>query len=64
MSSGYGAKEARYVTRLSKGNRGQINLCGSCGDEIAATELLCPDCRGTLRPTEPESEGEEARRTR
>lgn len=52
MSSGYATKEARYATRLSKGTRDQINLCGSCGDEIGATELLCKDCRGTLNPKE------------
>lgn len=62
--SGYGAKEARYNTRLAKQTREYVNLCGACGDEIAATELLCIDCRGTLGPVEVESEGEEARRTR
>lgn len=49
--SGYGTKEARYNTRLEKGTREQVNLCGACGDEIAATELLCTECRGTLAPT-------------
>lgn len=62
--SGYGAKEARYNTRLGKQTKGQVNLCGACGEEIAATELLCIECRGTLGPTHPEDEGEEARRTR
>jgi hypothetical protein len=23
----------------------RVNLCGDCGDSIAATELLCEDCR-------------------
>lgn len=62
--AGYGTKEARYNTRLAKGTRDQVNLCGACGEEIAATELLCVECRGTLGPVEQESEGEEARRTR
>jgi predicted amidophosphoribosyltransferase len=48
--AGYGAKEARYNTRLAKQTRGQVNLCGACGAELAATELLCKECRGTLGP--------------
>lgn len=48
--AGYGTKEARYNTRLAKGSRGQVNLCGACGAELAATELLCKQCRGTLGP--------------
>ena len=48
IMSGYGAKEARYNTRLAKQTREQVNLCGACGEEIAATELLCTECRGTL----------------
>jgi hypothetical protein len=42
-SSGFGAKEARV-----KPSREQVNLCGSCGTEISATELLCKGCRGTM----------------
>ena len=49
---GYGAKEARYNTRLAKDSREQVNLCGACGEAIPATELLCIDCRGTLGPYE------------
>jgi predicted amidophosphoribosyltransferase len=45
---GYGAKEARYATRLGKQNREQVNLCGSCAAELPATELLCKDCKGTM----------------
>ena len=62
--AGYGTKEARYNTRLAKGTREQVNLCGACGEEVAATELLCNDCRGTSypRPTEEESDAERARR--
>lgn len=41
--SGYGVKEARIRTP-----REQVNLCGACGKEISATELLCPPCRGTM----------------
>ncbi len=52
MSSGYATKEARYATRLSKGNREQINLCGDCGREISGNDLLCKNCRGTLQPEE------------
>lgn len=62
--SGYSAKEARYNTRLAKQTREQVNLCGVCGEEIAATELLCVGCRGTLDPVDQEDEGEQARRTR
>ncbi len=45
---GFGAKEARYNTRLAKNIREQINLCGACGVELPATELLCMECRATL----------------
>ena len=41
--SGFGVKEARV-----KPVREQVNLCGSCGSEISATELLCKGCRGTM----------------
>ena len=44
--------------------RERVNLCGACGTEVGATELLCRECRGTLGPVEQESDGEEARRTR
>jgi len=46
--AGYGAKEARYNTRLAKQTREQVNLCGACADPISGTELLCTGCRGTL----------------
>ncbi len=45
---GYGAKEARYATRLGKQSREQVNQCGSCGVELPATELLCKECKGTM----------------
>lgn len=41
--SGFGVKEARV-----KPAREQVNLCGACGSEISATELLCKECRGTM----------------
>lgn len=50
MSSSFGAKEARYATRLGKQSRDQVNLCGACGAELSATELLCAECRGSLKP--------------
>jgi hypothetical protein len=52
--SGYGVKEARYNTRLAKQTQERVNFCGSCGDEIDATDLLCVDCRGTMKPLEEE----------
>ena len=58
--AGYGAKEARIIRET----RERINLCGACGIEVSATELLCKECRGTPRLTEEESEGESARRRR
>lgn len=58
--AGFGAKEAR----IGRESRTQVNLCGMCGDEIGATELLCQDCRGTISPVEVEPEDEELRRTR
>lgn len=39
---------AGYVEREARINRhrhAQVNLCGDCGKEISATELLCRDCR-------------------
>lgn len=35
--------------------RQQVNLCGACGDQISASELLCKDCRGTMGRVEPEA---------
>jgi predicted amidophosphoribosyltransferase len=69
MSGTASTKDTRYNTWLAKHSRKQINLCGACGAEISATELLCVDCRGALNKlsqilTSPEDEGEEARRTR
>lgn len=39
----FAVKEARV-----RPTRQQVNLCGSCGKEISATELLCRGCRGTM----------------
>jgi len=43
----YGAKEAR----INRETRVRFNLCGSCGEDIDQNELLCIDCRGTLKGT-------------
>lgn len=48
-------KEAREP----KPRRQQINLCGVCGDEISASELLCKECRHTMGRVQP-PEGEHA----
>lgn len=45
--SAFAVKEARV-----KPTRQPINLCGSCGTEISASELLCRECRHTLNPPE------------
>jgi hypothetical protein len=42
--SGYGAREAR----INRERSARVNLCGDCGCEVAETELLCKDCRGTM----------------
>ena len=41
--SAFAVKEARV-----RPTRQPVNLCGSCGKEISATELLCRGCRGTM----------------
>lgn len=41
--SAFAVKEARV-----RPTRQQVNLCGSCGKKISATELLCRGCRGTM----------------
>ena len=51
---GFGVKEARYNTRLGKQSREQVNLCGACGRELPATELLCKPCRSTLGASQEE----------
>jgi len=28
-----------------KRQRGQVNLCGACGQRVSASELLCKDCK-------------------
>jgi len=50
--------------RVLRPTRERVNLCGACGTEINATELLCKECRGTPRLIEEESEYESARRRR
>jgi len=41
-------KEAREPKPV----RPQINLCGACGEEISASELLCKECRVTMGKVE------------
>lgn len=55
--SGYGAKEAR----INKERKPRVNLCGACGDEIDANELLCTECK---KPTVTGSEDEINHETR
>ena len=52
----YGAKEAR----IDRSRKPRVNLCGSCGEDIDANELLCAACR---KPTV-ESEDEVNQETR
>lgn len=40
----FGAKEAREP-RIKADRRPRVNLCGCCGEEVSATELLCKECR-------------------
>lgn len=34
--------------RFKGARRPRVNLCGSCGDPIQSTELLCEDCRVSI----------------
>ena len=45
-------KEAREP---KPARRQQVNLCGACGEEISASELLCKDCRHTMGGVQPEA---------
>jgi hypothetical protein len=46
----FGTKEEKEL-RI-KNRKPRINLCGSCGEQIGETELLCARCRRCEDPVE------------
>ena len=51
MAHSYAVREQR----ISRERHTQVNLCGDCGTQISATELLCRECRQTPMVVEKES---------
>jgi predicted amidophosphoribosyltransferase len=44
----FGTKEEKEL-RIKK-YKPRVNLCGSCGEQVGETELLCADCRNDATP--------------
>jgi len=47
---------ATAEARIKGDRRPRYNICGDCGRPIAATELLCEDCRVSILVQDTEAE--------